>query len=239
MPIALVAAGIGAAGAVASSAISAGANNNAANIAAQNNANNDALAQNEYNSTKALIQPYVDQGDTASTALQGFLGLGGDPAATQTAFNNYLDSTGYQFTKQQGVDAAEQSASAKGLLNSGAALKALDTYGTGLADQYGQQYVDNLNTVASRGASAVTALTGAGNTNVAAQTANNNLGTTAAGAAATANATATNSAINALTGATGQVLGASSFNGGGAANALTGGYPTTFNQTGYAPFGVG
>jgi hypothetical protein len=220
MPIGLIAAGVGAAGAIGSAVIGANANSRAAKVAAENNAANNRLSQQQYDSTKALIQPYVDKGNVAADTLQGFLGLGGDPAKSKAAFDDFLNSTGYQFNRQEGIDSAEQSASASGLLNSGAALKALQDRGTGLAQRYGQQYVDNLNGVATRGTNAIGALTGAGNANVSNQTANNNTG-----AAAQANAVATNGnifggLINSLTGSAVKVIGASSFGGG---NAMTGG----------------
>ena len=65
--------------------------------------------------------------------MNGFLGLGGDPAATQAAFNTYLNSTGYQFNRQQGLDAVNQSKASQGLFNSGSTLEALDNYATGEA----------------------------------------------------------------------------------------------------------
>jgi hypothetical protein len=128
----LITAGVGAAATVAGAAISAGAANHASDVAANAAAQNNALQQQTYESNKALIQPAVDRGNTAADALQGFLGLGGDPAASQKAFSDYLSSTGYQFNRQQGLDAATQSKAAAGMLNSGAALKSLDAYGTGL-----------------------------------------------------------------------------------------------------------
>ena len=207
MPLAI----IGAVAAVGGAAISASASNHASNVARDAAAANNALSAQQYNTTKGLIQPAVDRGNTAADALQGFLGLGGDPAKTQAAFQHYLDSTGYQFTRQQGIDSAEQSASAQGLVNSGAALKALQDRGTGLAQQYGQQYVGNLNQVADRGTGAINALTGAGNTNVANQSNNNNSAATASGNAALASAGQINGLIGNAFSAYGSSRGASSF----------------------------
>ncbi len=97
-----LAAAIGAAAVatVGGAVVSSGAARHASDVAAQAAATNNALQQQTYESNKALIQPAVDRGNTAADALQGFLGLGGDPAATQKAFDNYLNSTGYQFTRQ-------------------------------------------------------------------------------------------------------------------------------------------
>ena len=70
-------------------------------------------------------------------------------------------------------------------------MKALDAYGTGLADQYGQQYVSNLQTLTDTGQRAAGSLTGAGQAYANAVSSNNNAAATAAGNAAIANATIT------------------------------------------------
>ena len=215
MPL-IIPALIGVAGAVGGALISSHAASNASNQAAQAAASHNALQQHIYDTNKGLIQPYVDQGNTASTALQGFLGLGGDPAKSKAAFDNYLSSTGYQFDRQQGLDGVNQSAASLGLYNSGAALKALDAYGTGEAQRYGQQYVDNLNTVSSRGVSAVGALTGAG-TNFANQVSgNNNSAASASGNAGLIAANQTNNAIGQALNAFGNIRGQTSYGGGNA-----------------------
>ncbi len=219
MPIALVAAGVAAAGAVGGALISSSATNHASDVASQAAAANNALQSQIYQSNKGLIQPYVTQGYAASNELNGFLGLGGDPAASQQALNTYLNSTGYQFNKNEGVSAITGDKAAAGLLNSGSTLKALDQFGTGLADQYGQQYATNLEGVSNTGVGAVNALTGAG-TNYANQvSANNNSAASAAGNAGIANANSINSAIGNAFNAYGAIRGQSSFGGGAGASA--------------------
>jgi len=215
MPVGLIAAGVGAAGAVAGAAINAGAVGSASQ-AATNAANaNNQLETNIYNSNKALAQPYITSGNTAETALNGFLGLGGDPTATQTAFQNYLNSTGYQFNLNQGLNAVNQSKAAAGLLRSGSTLTALDNYGTGLADQYGQQYVGNLQNEVSTGASAASGLAGAGQNYANAVSGNNNSAATTTANAALAGASNTNALIgNAIKGF-GTLAGGSSYGTGG------------------------
>jgi hypothetical protein len=215
MPIgvgaAILGAGVVAGGAtLASSSIAAGA---AQSAAAQNN----ALESQIYQSNSANEQPYIQSGDAANTALQGFLGLGGNAQASQTALNTYLNSTGYQFNLNQGLDAAQTNAASKGMLNSGATLEALDQYGTGLADQYGQQYEGDLQNVVSTGAGAANALAGQGQSYANAVSSNNNSAASATANAALTGGSSVNSLIgNALTAyAYGQ--GGSSF-GGGAAN---------------------
>lgn len=111
------------------------------------------------------------------------------PARQAQAFDNFRNATGYQDQLAQGVAAIDQSAAARGGLNSGGTLKALQRYGTGLASQSAGQYLNYLTGQQSVGANAANALTGVGNayaTNVAAN-----------------NTSANNAASNALLGATG------------------------------------
>ena len=197
MPVgAIIGAGvIGATGSVIASSNAAGAATNAAN-------QNNALETSIYNSNSANAAPYIQAGDKANTALQGFLGLGGDPTATSKAFNDYLNSTGYQFNLDQGLDAVSQSKAAAGLLNSGSAVKSLDSYATGLA--------------------------GVGANYAGAVSSNNN---SAAGASANAGLSASNS-VNSLIGnaltAYGTQAGLSSYGGGGNSSA----YATPANAFG-------
>jgi hypothetical protein len=226
MPALIPALIVGAAG-VAGSAISAGAANKASNTAANTAAADNALQEKIYNENSANEQPYIAAGDQASDELNGFLGLGGDPAKTQAAYDTYLNSTGYDFAKQQGLDGAEQTAAAKGLYNSGAALKALDAYGTGEAETYGQNYVTDLNAVATRGAGSANALAGTGQSYANAVSSNNN---TAAGVEANADlktASSENSLISSAINAFGYGRGTSSF--GGAASGASGGAANVFN----------
>jgi hypothetical protein len=224
---ALIPALIVGAGAVAGAAISSSAAGSASSAASNAAAQNNALESQIYQNNTALETPYIQSGDTAETALNGFLGLGGNPAATQTAFDNYLNSTGYQFNLDQGLDSVAQTKAASGLLGSGSLVSALDAYGTGLANQYGQQYVGNLQNEVSTGSGAANALAGQGATYAGAVSANNNNAATASGNAGIASANAFNgvlsSGLNALS------KGGTSFLGGGA------GASTSYNA--FAPIG--
>ena len=219
MPLAaLLPAIVSVGGAVGGALISSHATNRASQAATDAANANNALQQRTYDSNKALIQPGVDRGNQAAEALQGFLGLGGDPAKSQAALQTYLNSTGYNFARDQGLSAVTNSKAVSGLLNSGGAIKALDAYGTGLANQYGQQYVGNLNDVANRGVNSVNALTGAATGNANAQSANNNSAATTVGNAAIAGANSTNSLIGSALTAYGLSRGQSSYSGGAPAN---------------------
>lgn len=60
------------------------------------------------------------------------------------AFQNYLNSTGYNFNLQQGTGAINANAASKGLLNSGATAKALTSYGQNLGSAYFNNYLGQL-----------------------------------------------------------------------------------------------
>lgn len=217
MPLAIAIGVAGIAGAGATLIASHDASSAASNAAAQNN----ALQEEIYNKNTALAQPYVTRGNAAGDELSGFLGLGGDPAKTQAAFQTYLNSTGYQFNKTQGIDAVNNDRAVKGLLGSGGTLKALDTFGTGLADTYGQQYVGNLENLQNAGLTGVGDVTGAGTHYADAVSANNNSAASASGNAALNSANAFNGLLGNALGAYALSRGGSSFGGGG--NAFGGG----------------
>jgi hypothetical protein len=225
MPIALIGAGIAAAGSIGGALISSSATNSAAGDAANAAAANNALQSQIYQSNKGLETPYINIGDTANTELQGFLGLGGSQAASTAALNTYLNSTGYQFNRDQGIAAITGDKAAAGLLNSGSTLQALDTFGTNLADQYGQQYVGNLQNAVGTGVSAANALAGEGENYANQVSSNNNNAASAAGNAAIANASTLNGAIANAFNAFGAARGQSSFQSGAGTggNAFLGG----------------
>jgi len=108
----------------------------------------------DYLNNNALNQQAQAQGLAAGTQSGALLGLGGDQAAADQAFQQYQDSTGYQFRLDQGLGAVTQSAAASGLLNSGSTLKGLTEYGQNLASSEFQSYLSNLNNAQSTGLTA-------------------------------------------------------------------------------------
>jgi hypothetical protein len=157
------------------------AGHNAASAASDAAQANNALEGQIYQSDKALETPFIEGGDLADSELQGFLGLGGDPAAASAAFQKYLDSTGYQFARDQGLNAVTSDKAVAGLLDSGSTLKALDAYGTGLARQYGQQYAGDLQNLVGTGAGAANALAGQGGAYAGQVSSNNTAAASASG----------------------------------------------------------
>lgn len=108
-----------------------------------------ALQQQQFAQTQANLAPYQQAGQTGLGSLTDRVnnpdaGNFSDGGFQYTA-DDYHKSPGYQFQLDQGINAINSSQSAKGALGSGATLKALQSYGQGLADQDFQQGYNNAN----------------------------------------------------------------------------------------------
>lgn len=130
----------------------------------------EALAYQQGIDTRTYgdLAPYREVGSSALPGLSRLLGYGpGGSAGIQTELESL---PGYQFARDQGVKAVNNSIGSRGL--TGAQAKGISRFVTGLADQtYGSQ-VDRYSRAADMGAGAV----GAGG-NVGVQTANSAGGT--------------------------------------------------------------
>lgn len=175
MGVSTIIAGVGAAAAVggvgiaaanalgdgSSSAASEAAN---AQIASANRA--AELQKQEYEQTRADLGPWRDTGGKAINYLGGILNI---PGMTPVDPTNALRATpGYNFAMNQGVDARERSAAARGGLLSTPEQKSLTTFGQGLADQTYQNYLNNLFNVSGSGLNAAS-MTGTAGMNYANQ----------------------------------------------------------------------
>lgn len=151
-----VAAAIGGA-AVVGGVVSAAGSKSAAD--SQRDASNNAIAaqQGAQNTVTQNEAPYVSAGNQALSALSGFYGLpgsspSGSGAPSTPDYSSILQNLpGYQFQQQQGNQAVQQDLAAQGLLQSGAAGKALQNYGQGLAQNYASQYTAGLGNIAQMG----------------------------------------------------------------------------------------
>jgi hypothetical protein len=236
-------------GGVASSAIGGSAAKSAANTQAGAEQYAADLQNQQYQQTRSDLSPYSQLGTGFINPLVTALGyrMNGLGNVTGTVSSNPLQQTfsygnfsaptaaeaaatpGYQFTLDQGLKAAQNSASARGLGSSGAALKGADTYATGLADStYGDTYNRGLSTYTANRNNALSNFTT--NYGVASDNVNRLLGIVGNGQNAAAQtgalgAQAANSIANSVTaGANAQAAGTV-----GAANAVTGGISTAVN----------
>jgi hypothetical protein len=134
-------------GGVASSAIGGSAAKSAANTQADAANNAAQLQWQQFQQLQQNLAPYMQLGQNAIPTLQGLLTDGRlNPQFSFNPTEQQLEQTpGYQFTLQQGLKGVDNAASAKGLNLSGAQLKGIGQYTTGLADQtYQQQYQNAL-----------------------------------------------------------------------------------------------
>jgi hypothetical protein len=97
---------------------------------------------------------YAKRGDAANLAASELLGVTPITDQTKNGFANYLNSTGYNFQREQGTAAITGSAAARGVLNSGATAKALTKYGNDLASTSFNNYLTQLSAQGSQGLTA-------------------------------------------------------------------------------------
>jgi|GEM_PF-1410350 len=115
------------------------------------------LQNNQWTQTQQNLKPFLDLGTNAINPLLRAMGFDSnwntDPSNilnqtfTAPTLAQAQQTPGYQFTLQQGLKAVQNSASAKGLGASGAAMRGAADYSTGLADNtYNDVYSRALNT---------------------------------------------------------------------------------------------
>jgi hypothetical protein len=187
------------AGAIGSAVIGSGATKSAAN-AATNAADTSAAVQREQlGAAQTALNPFIAAGQPASANINALLGLGGNPAAANQAFDQYRGSTGYDFRLNQGLDAVNSGYAGAGTIKSGAAMKGISDYGQGMASQEFGNYLNALGNQQALGLSGASALAGVGQ-NYANSIGNiNSNKADAIGNAALAGAANTNSLISGLT----------------------------------------
>lgn len=93
-----------------------------------------------YDQTRTDLAPYRQVGEKSTALMADLYGFNG-PEKQAAAKMQFQSDPGYEFQRSEGLRAVEGSAAARGSALSGGAMKALQTYGTGLADQsYGNWY---------------------------------------------------------------------------------------------------
>lgn len=125
---------------------------------------NSSSSNQAYGMLSNQLGSTIGNTGTASSMMAQLLGAAPASQATTDAFNNYKNSTGYQFQLGQGMDAINGNAAAKGLLQSGATAKALDSYGQNLASTTFGNYLNQLQGVANTGLQAAQTVGATGQT---------------------------------------------------------------------------
>lgn len=116
-------------------------------------------ALSELDQGAAAFQPYSSTGTQALSQIAAFLGLQG-PEAARAALDGFQTSPGFQFRMDQGTQALDRSASARGGLYSGAAGKALTEFGQGLASEEYNNTLARLMELAGMGFQGATGIAG-------------------------------------------------------------------------------
>lgn len=109
-----------------------------------------ADAKGAVSGNNQYYQPYYDTGTQANTALANANGLNG-AAGYNDAMSQFRTGPGYQFQMDQGLDAINRGAAARGGLASGNNTVDIMKYAQGMANQSWQQNVNNLSGMANTG----------------------------------------------------------------------------------------
>lgn len=128
---------------IGSAVVGAGAS--IAGASAQKSATDKASNTQEkmYQQTRADLLPYNTSGQNALNTLNGQLPTLTSPITMDQA--TLQRTPGYQFNLTQGLKSVQNGAAARGLGNSGAAMKGAASYATGLADSTYQNQFNNAN----------------------------------------------------------------------------------------------
>lgn len=185
----LGAAAIGGVASIAGGAMQASAAEKAAQVQAQGADKALELQKTQFETSRADAMPWMTAGKTALDSYMGELGLS-DAAKNGTFTSGFKKTPGYDFAVKEGEKGAVNNLAALGMKNSGAALKALTKFRTGLADQTYNNYLDRLSAASVGGQAAVgqQAALGANYANNAGQTIQDRAAATASGYTGTANA---------------------------------------------------
>ena len=142
MPPAIIAAGIGAVGAIGGGVIASSAAKKASKV--QEQAARDATSAQErmFQKQMELQEPFRQGGVTAQQEIMQLLGIGGDKNAAgygslgkSFGQSDFEQDPGYGFRQAEGMKALERSAAARGNLLSGSTLKGVQRFGQDLASQ--------------------------------------------------------------------------------------------------------
>lgn len=122
-----------------------------------------ALGQGYGNATKRFDTNYYDPFTKAYAGAPGAIadayGLGG-AEGTQRAQEAFRVSPGYQFARDQGLEALNRTAASRGMLASGNNTQDILKFSQGLADQEYGKYLTGLGSLADAGFSAAQGQTG-------------------------------------------------------------------------------
>jgi hypothetical protein len=139
-----------------------GSHNSSSSQQTSDSSSQSASGNHAYDYLMQQLNPQVGTGGAAMGQIGALLGVGGDKNAANAGYSNFMNSSGYQNIFDQAMKGVTGSAAAKGTLNSGATLKALQNTGAGLAQQSFGNYLGNLQGLVNSGQSAAGLIGNAG-----------------------------------------------------------------------------
>lgn len=172
MPIGAVIGAVGAAATVGSAVIGSNAADRAADKQSEAADRASATQLEMFNQTRKSLQPFINTGTGAFSTLAQLYGLptakyssapdsAGSPGTWETVagtgkpdFSAFTASPDYAFARDEGMNALERTAAARGGLISGNQLRAAQQFGQGLASQQFGNYFNRMMGIAQVGQNA-------------------------------------------------------------------------------------
>jgi hypothetical protein len=164
MPPAVIAAGIGAAGAIGGGLLASSSASKAAKAQTQSAQAAMGEQSREFDTTQKNFAPYLGAGTGALGGLTDLFGMNGNDKA-QAAISALQQSPLYQSLYRNGLEANLQNASATGGLRGGNEARSLADFGSDTLAQVIQNQIGNLGGIASLGANSTNAMAGFGQNN--------------------------------------------------------------------------
>ena len=114
-----------------------------------------AKQRRQYDQSRADLEPFRTTGYSALNKLSSLYGVNPNPQTGPVVpYGGFEATPGYQFRRDEGLKAIERSASARGLLASGGALKAQQRFGDNIASAEFENYANRLANLAGVGQNA-------------------------------------------------------------------------------------
>lgn len=120
-----------------------------------------ASGNHAWDAVSGAMTPALDYTTQGGSMMGSLLGVGGGPAQTE-GLKNFANSGGMKFLLDEGTDSVNSNFYARGLGQSGAAMKGLEKYRSGLASTYLDKYLSHLNDYSKLGLGAAGAMSSAG-----------------------------------------------------------------------------
>jgi hypothetical protein len=111
------------------------------------------LQQQQYMQTREDFTPWREAGGKAVTRQADLMGLNGEEPRAN-AFSTFREDPGYKYSVSEAVKGVDRSAAARGLLTSGATIKAIQDRAGNLADQQYGNWFNRFGVIAGTGQTA-------------------------------------------------------------------------------------